>query len=502
MSRERWSSKLIFIFAAIGSAVGLGAVWRFPYLVGKYGGGAFLVPYFIILLVMGIPLLIMEFALGQKMQLGAVGAFGKINKKFRGIGLASILCGFAVTAYYTVVMAWGLLYTLFSFTMKWGEDTKGFFLNDVLQLSPDIGTMGYIIPSILISLVICWIFIYFSVWKGVKSVGKVVSITMPLPVIILLILCIRGVFLPGAGEGLLFYLKPNFTALLDREVWIAAMSQIFFTLTLGFGVMIAYASFQDKRSDITKSAFITAIVNVAISLVAGFAVFSTLGYMALQQNVPVSELASSGPSLAFIVFPQALSLIPGATFFAVLFFIMVLTLAIDSAFSLVEAIAVVVTDSYPRLRREQVILYICVVGFIGGIIFTTSAGLYYLDIVDHFITNYGLVLVSLFQCVTAGWIYGAGKLRTYINDVSDFALGKWWEIAIKYVIPVILVLLILTALSSDLVRAYENYPSWALDVAGWGILGLIATVSFFFSVLANGNNQNKEIKETKGAKPL
>ncbi|HBG60487.1 MAG: transporter [Omnitrophica WOR_2 bacterium GWF2_38_59] len=485
MERSRWSSKLIFLFAAIGSAVGMGNVWRFPYLAGKYGGGAFLIPYLIMLGVMGIPLLIMEFAIGQKMQLGAVGAFGNIKKKLASIGLGAVLCGFVVVSYYAVVMAWSLMYLVYSFTLKWGTDTKAFFFNDVLHLSNGVGTMGYISVPIIFSLIIIWLLVYFSVWKGVKSVGNVVIVTMPLPVILLIVLLIRGITLPGAMNGIIFYLKPNFIALLDFEVWSAAMSQIFFTLTLAFGVMIAYASFQHESSDIAKSAIITSVADSSISIVAGFAVFSTLGYMSLKSGVPVSELAASGPSLAFIVFPKALSLVPMAPLFAVLFFIMLITLGIDSAFSLVEAVSTVLHDNYPEIRREDVSMYVCVFGFIAGIIFSTFAGLYYLDITDHFITNYGLVGIGLLEVIAVGWIYKAENLRKYINEVSDIKIGKWWNILIKFIIPVILSLLLVTGIYRDIKTPYEGYPQWALFTFGWLMLAAVFTISYIFSLFSN-----------------
>ncbi|MFH1578452.1 MAG: sodium-dependent transporter [Candidatus Omnitrophota bacterium] len=481
MTRQRWPSKLIFIFAAIGSAVGLGNVWRFPYLAGKYGGGAFLVPYIIMLFILGVPLLIMEFAIGQRMQLGAVGSFKKIKHKLSGLGLGAVLCGFVVVSYYAVVMAWCLLYFIYSFTLKWGVDTKGFFFNNVLHLSKGVGDIGFISAEIIFALLFIWLLVYFSVWKGVKSVGKVVLVTMPLPIILLIALLIRGITLPGASEGIIFYLKPNFAALLDFDVWSAAMSQIFFTLSLAFGIMIAYASFQHESSDITKSALITSLVNCGISIVAGFAVFSTLGYMAIKSGVPVSELAASGPSLAFIVFPKALSLMALAPFFSVLFFLMLITLAIDSAFSLVEAVSTVVHDRYPHVRKEDISLYVCVIGFVCGIIFTTFAGLYYLDITDHFITNYGLVIVGLLEAWAIGWLYGADKLRGYINKVSDIKIGRWWNALIKFVIPACLLVLLTAGLYKDIRSPYEGYPQWAIFTFGWFMLLGVFLISFIFA---------------------
>ncbi len=476
--RQRWSSKMIFLFAAIGSAVGLGNVWRFPYLAGKYGGGSFLIPYVIILLIMGIPLLIMEFAIGQKMQLGAVRSFGKIHRKLAGIGVGAVLCGFVVVSYYAVVMAWSLIYFFHSFTMRWGTDTEHFFKSEVINLIKVNEGIGYISPAIIFALVVVWAMIYFSVWKGVKSVGKVVLITMPLPVILLIILLIRGITLPGALEGIIFYLKPNFTALLDPKLWGAAMSQIFFTLSLAFGIMIAYASYQHHTSDIAKSAVITSVTNSAVSIIAGFAVFSTLGYMSSQSGVPVSELAAEGPSLAFIVFPKALSLIPLAPVFAVLFFLMLITLGIDSAFSLVEAVSTVVHDNYPHVRKEDVSFYVCALGFICGIIFTTFAGLYYLDITDHFITNYGLVFIGLLEVWAIGWLYGAEKLRKYINDVSDIKIGKWWSVFIKFVIPVCLLIFLISTLKGDIKNPYGGYSQRMIFACGWLVLAGVLLISY------------------------
>lgn len=481
MERDRWSSKLLFIFAAIGSAAGLGNVWRFPYLAGKYGGGAFLIPYLIMLFILGIPLLIMEFAIGQKMQLGSVGSFRKIKHKLSGIGLGAVLCGFVVVSYYAVVMAWCILYSVFSFNLKWGSDTKTFFFTNVLHLSQGAGDIGFISAGILLALIVTWLSIYFSVWKGVVSVEKVILVTVPLPVILLIILLIRGVTLSGAMDGLIFYLKPDFRLLFSYEVWSAAASQIFFSLSLAFGIMIAYASYRHQSSDISKSAVLTSVGDTGVSIISGFAVFSTLGYMAQKSGIPLSELAASGPSLAFIVFPKALSLLPMAPFFAVLFFIMLITLAIDSAFSLVEAVSTIIHDKYPHIRKEDVSLYVCIFGFLSGIIFTTFAGLYYLDITDYFITNYGLVFVGLLETIAIGWLYGADKLRKYINEVSDIKIGRWWSFLIKYFIPVCLTILLVKSLLRDIKTPYENYPLWAIFTFGWGMLGVVFLISFLFA---------------------
>lgn len=468
MPRLRWSSRTVFFLAAIGSAVGLGNIWRFPYLAYEFGGGAFLVPYLIVLFVLGIPLLTLEFAIGQKLQKGAVASFRTIHPRLTGIGLAAIFCGFVVVVYYAVIMAWTLIFFLNSFQteLPWSSDAQGYFFGTVLRLSEGADQMGGINLSLLISLFITWLIIYFCVWKGVKSIGRIIMVTMPLPLILLILLFIRGITLEGAWTGIYFYLNPDFSTLLDTEIWLAAASQIFFTLTLGFGVMIAYASYNRQDQDVSQDALVTAVANSIISLFAGFVVFSVLGYMATVTGVDVEEVVASGPGLAFVVFPQALSLMPWAWFFSALFFLVLLSLGINSAFSLVESVDTVIADQTTRFTPPVIASIVCTVAFLLGIIFTTRAGLYYLDIIDHFITSFGLVLVGVFQCIAIGWIYGIDRLESYINRVSARKKSLWWSVSIRYVVPIILSVLVIVQFITELQGNYQGYPTWAISM-GW-----------------------------------
>ncbi|NEO47882.1 MAG: sodium-dependent transporter [Moorea sp. SIO4A3] len=471
MARQRWASRTVFLLAAVGSAVGLGNVWRFPYLAGKYGGGAFLVPYLIALVLIGVPLLMLEFAVGQKMQRGAIGSFRKLHPNFGSLGLFALMSAFIIVSYYAVVMGWSLIYFLASFGVKWSSDAKSYFFDSVLQISDGVNVLGGINWPILWSLVVVWVLIYFCIWKGTTSVGKVVVYSVPLPIILLGVLLLRAVTLPDFLNGWRLYLTPVWSALVDPEVWTAAFSQIFFTLSLGFGIMVTYASYKNSEDDIAKDTWLTALINSGISLFAGFVVFGILGYMAGVTNTPLAELAASGPGLAFVVFPEALSLMPLPWLFSLLFFVMLLSLGIDSAFSLVEALNATILDKQQQGNVAKVSIGVCLGGFIAGIIYTTRAGLYILDIVDHFVTNYNLMLVAIFQSILVGWVYGVEKLRRYINQVSDWKVGKWWNFSIKYLIPMALVALLATQFSKDIRTPYEGYPAWALGI-GWAIVFL------------------------------
>lgn len=273
--RDRWSNRAAFVLAAIGSAAGLGNAWRFPYMAYSNGGGAFLIPYFIALLTAGIPLIVLEFTMGQKTQRGAPGALAKVGRKFEGFGWWAVISGTIITSYYAGVMAWAWDFLAGSFTLGWAEDAGTYFYEEVLQISSGPGQLGGFSTPVLIGLLITWIVIYFILRNGAESVGKVVLITVPLPVLLLGVLLIRAVTLPGAIEGINYFLEPNFSMLANPSVWIDAYSQVFFTLSLGFGIMIAYASYMPEDSDIINNALITVFANSGISFMAGIAVFGT-----------------------------------------------------------------------------------------------------------------------------------------------------------------------------------------------------------------------------------
>ncbi len=384
-------------------------------------------------------------------------------------------------------MAWSLIYLLASFGVKWSGNAEGYFFQEVLQISEGVNILGGINWFILLSLFVVWLLVYCCVWEGTKSVGKVVLYSVPLPVILLGVLLIRAVTLPGFLQGWEMYLKPTWSALLNPEVWTAAFSQIFYTLSLAFGIMIAYASYKKSEDDIAKDTWMTALLNSGTSLFAGFVVFAVLGYMAWKTGTPIEELAASGPGLAFVVFPEALSLMPLPGLFSVLFFLMLLLLGIDSAFSLAEALNAAILDQYKHLQTAKVSMVVCFAASIAGIIYTTRAGLYFLDIVDHFVTSYNLLLVGIFQTILAGWIYGAEKLRRYINQVSDWQVGKWWNVSIKYIIPIVLTTLLVTQFSKDIKIPYQGYPTWALSI-GWAI-ALLPFLLFLFFLVKDKNQK-------------
>ncbi len=481
--QTHWDSRTAFILAAIGSAIGLGNIWRFPYVCYKYGGGAFLIPYLFALFTTGIPLMILEFSLGHKMNAAAPTAFARVKKKYEWIGWFALGVSFIITCYYAVIMGWAANFLKFSLTLEWGQsyaETKEFFFGNFLGLTESIAHFGSIKGWIVLALVFCWIWILASVWEGAKTVSKVVYVTVLLPWAILIVFMIRGLTLPGAFEGLRYYLTPDFSALLNLEVWAAAYTQAFFSLTLGFGVMIAYASFLPRKSDLVNNAFIICLADAATAFVSGIVVFSTLGFYALQEGKAVADVVASGPGLAFVTYPAIINALPASRLFGVLFFLMLLTLGIDSAFSLTEAVSAGIMDKW-KLSRKKVNFSIASIAFFIGLVFCMGSGLYWLDIVDRFMNNFGLIIVALLECIVLGYFYNLEELRQYANKNSEIRVGKWWNVLIKIVTPLALLVLLSNEIIDRIKGAYENYPRWAEFVGGWFVLLLIAVTALLLT---------------------
>ncbi|HDM78687.1 MAG TPA: sodium-dependent transporter [Deltaproteobacteria bacterium] len=480
MGRERWHSRAAFVLAAIGSAVGLGNVWRFPYMAYNNGGGAFLIPYFFALLIIGIPVMIIEFGLGSKMQAGPSYALEKVKKGTGWIGWGAVIVSYLLVAYYAIIIAWCWVFLFKSITVAWAGHEKVFFFEKILQISKDPASIGGFSVPVLIGSLITWITIYLIIFKGLGPIGKVAKITVILPIILLAIIFIRGITLPGSIKGIIFYLQPNFSKLLNAGVWISAFGQIFFSLSLGMGVMIAYSSFIPRDSDVNNNSFITCFANCGVSFFAGFAVFTVLGYLSYATGQPFSKVVSSGIGLAFVVFPTAIAKMPlFKSVFGVIFFMTLLSLGINSAFSLVEGFITNLRDLV-NISKERASLYVCAGAFLLGLIFTTKAGLYWLDIIDHYVANLGMVTVALVESILVGWFFGVDRFRKMVNETSEIRLGKWFNVVVKYIIPITLITMMTKYYYEEFQKPYGGYPVWCL-VIGAGLVISCFVISYFIN---------------------
>lgn len=476
--RPQWKSRVGFLLAAIGSAIGLGNIWRFPYLCYKNGGGAFLIPYFTALLVVGIPLMILEIGLGHKMRGSAPASYATVNKHWEWLGWWQIIfVMFGIVLYYSVVIAWCLNFFFYSFNLSWGLDPDTFFFKKFLMVGFSPFQVGDIRSPILFSLAAVWFLNWFIVFSGVeKGLERANKIFMPVLFGLVALLSLWSLRLPGAGQGVLVYIKPDFSKLKDMGVWIDAFSQIFFTLSLGFGIMIAYASYLPRKTEIVKDSIAISFTNCFFSVFAGFGVFAVLGYMAQATSQPVSKVVSQSIGLAFVAFPKAISLLPAfSQIFGMLFFGSLVIAGLSSSISILEAFTSGIVDKF-HYPRKIIVSILCVTGFLGSIIFTAQSGLFWLDIVDHFLTQYGLVIAAIFECLIVGWMYKAKKLREHIRHTSLVSVPKAWDFQVRVIIPLVLVVLLVNSLIKEFSLPYEGYPVLSLVIIGkdW----LIYTLAF------------------------
>lgn len=486
MKRERWSSRIAFVLSMIGSAVGLGNLWRFPYVAYKNGGGAFLIPYFVALFVAGIPLLMMETALGQKFQGSAAKSFSSVSKKFEWLGWFAIFVGVIICSYYAVVLSWALNYLFYSFNLSWNSSGSiNFFFNDFLRISQTPFDFSKFNFNIFAGLILIWFISGYVIVKGIKTLGNFNIFLLPLSILILLILLLRGITLKGSFSGLERFFTPDFKKLWTINVWLEAFSQIFFTLSLGFGILIAYASYRDEKTDVANNAKITGFTNSFVEFVAGITVFSTVGFLAFSKNVPIDSLKLGGPGLAFVTYPEAISNIPGLpNLFGIIFFLMLLFLGLTSLVSLMEAVVTGLKDKFNFSRKKSVFIIVAVDLFLG-LFYCFGSGLYWLDIVDHWILSYGLLVVGLFETIVIGWILGANKLRDFINEVSEIKIDRFFDLSIKYLVPFTLIVLILFSLFNELQKPYESYPLSARIYGGFLIVIFTLLISLLVSNFKN-----------------
>ncbi len=496
--RPQWGTRAGFILAAAGSAIGLGNIWRFPAVAYENGGGAFFLPYLFALLTAGIPLLIMEFAIGHKYRSSAPGSLKKINKNFEGIGWWQLAISFVISVYYAAVIAWALSYAVFSLNLKWGSDTEGFLFNNYLKLAETPGQFGGLVPGVLIPLIIIWLVTLFVLYRGVRK-GIEVANKFMLPALIVLftILVIRAVTLDGAAAGLNAFFKPNWDSILNGKVWVAAYGQIFFSLSIGFAIMVTYSSYLSRKSDITNNAFITGFANSGFELLAGIGVFSILGFMAMQQGVEVNEVVSGGVGLAFVVFPQIINQLPALNgLFGFLFFSSLMLAGFTSLISIVETFVAGVEEKF-NVTRTRSVLFGGGLAAIISILFSSKGGLYFLDVVDYFINNFGVALAGLIEVIAIAWIARQLKdLQDHANAISDIKIGLWWKICLGIITPIVLGYMMFDNLRTNIQENYEGYATWFVSVYGWGIAAAVIVIGIAFSFI-RGKNINIPPVESK-----
>ncbi|VFV41085.1 sodium-dependent neutral amino acid [Lynx pardinus] len=495
--RPSWDNRLQYLLSCIGFAVGLGNIWRFPYLCQTYGGGAFLIPYFVALVLEGIPLFHIELAVGQHLRTGSVGVWKAVSPYLGGVGLGCLTVCFLVSLYYNIVLTWVLWYFLNSFQnpLPWGScpldlnrtgfeaecqassPVSYFWYRQTLNVTADISDSGSIQWRLLACLAASWAVVYLCVIRGIESTGKV-------------------------------------RILLSPRVWLDAATQIFFSLSLAFGGHIAFASYNPHRNNCEKDAVIISLVNSLTSLYSSIAMFSVLGFKAandhgrcLDRNIlrlinafelpdqsvnrddyaavlthlnatqpeTVARLcletcrledfldkSASGTGLAFIIFTEAILHMPGAPAWAVLFFGMLFTLGLSSMFGNMEGIITPLLDmgvTHRFIPKEVLTGLACLVCFLLAICFTLQSGNYWLEIFDNYAAPLNLMVFAFFEVVGVAYVYGVQRFSDDVESMTGRRPGLYWQVTWKVVSPLLL-LTIFVAYVVTLARTPLSYKAW------------------------------------------
>ncbi|MDQ3387478.1 MAG: sodium-dependent transporter, partial [Actinomycetota bacterium] len=371
--RDQWGGKLGFILAAIGSAIGLGNIWRYPYIAYENGGGAFLLPYFIALVTAGIPVLILEYALGHRSRSAAPFAFRAMSRRWEWLGWWQIGGSFVIMTYYIVIIGWVLSYCYYSVGTQWGSDPDAFFNENYLGLTESFWMVGGMQWKVVLTTAIVWAVTYWLLRRGVsKGIELAARILIPTLVIMIGVIVIRGLTLPGAVDGLNVLLTPDFGELLNPNVWVAAYGQVFFSIGVAFSIMITYSSYLPRRTDLSNSAFIVALSNTGFEFFAALGVFSVLGFLAAQQNASIDEVVTQGVGLAFVAFPQIINELPALnSLFGLLFFGALLFAGLTSAVSILEAGIAGVKEKF-NLSRTAAVNWMCGLCALASILYATK----------------------------------------------------------------------------------------------------------------------------------
>ena len=435
--KQEWNSNLAFMMAMIGSAVGLGNIWRFPNVLYSNGGGSLMIPYIVSLFLLGISFVLVEYAVGFKFKKSLARILFTVSKKLEPVAWFILLIVFLITTYYVCVVGWDLIYIFLSFTKAWGSNPDLFFTNSVLHSTTSMSGLFTIVPAVLGSVFAIWFIAWFILKRDLnEGIGKVSKILLPLLCIIVVVIVAFSLTLPGASIGYTQIFRPDWSALTNLDVWLAAFGQIVFSLSLGMAIAMTYASYLPEGSKLVDNAVIVAFSNSGFEVFNSIGIFSILGFMTLSSGIPFNELVTSGTGLAFVVFPQVFNTMgPAAHIIGPLFFICILFAGITSVIALLEGVCYSISEKF-LIERKKTATVVCIVGFLISAIFATGIGSTLLGIFDGYLNNFALLFAVLLECIIFGWIYKFDDLIETLNNNSKIQVGKTWKVVIKYILPI------------------------------------------------------------------
>jgi len=439
--QAQWDSSLAFIFAMIGAAVGLGNIWRFSYVLYSNGGGSFFIPYFLAIAIMGVPFLILEYGVGFSFKESFSKIMRKIKPQFEIIAWILVLFVFIVTIYYMVILSWDLVYLLSSFTFNWGTDTAAYFVNSVGG-SSNLSNASFLLVPTTVGVLVLWVILWFISHRDVdKGIGKVSKILIPALFVIMGIIIVYALTLPGAGVGISTLLTPDWSMLLNVNIWLAAFAQIIFSLSMGQAIALTYASYLPENSKLIDNVLIVVASNSGFEICTAFGVFSILGYMSVTAGTPMVQLVTEGTGLVFIVFPMIFNIMgPVGRILAPLLFLAILFAGITSALGFLEPM-LSSTSAKLGWSRKKTATVLSIIGCAFSLLLTTGISSYLVGIIDTFVNEFGILLLIGIQCIIFAWFYGVEHFLPALNEHSTFKVGKTWSFVIKYLLPLVLIVM-------------------------------------------------------------
>lgn len=484
--RELWKSRKGFVYAAIGAAIGLGNLWRFPFQAYKNGGGAFFLPYIVALFTCAVPLMVLEYQYGRKVRGGSTKAFRMLGKKYEWVGWLQVMVPLVVMMFYNTIISVSVVFMFWSLGHAFGiinwMSAPGPIMGMIAGSASSpfdftAGISGYMLGFVVLVWIGNWLIVKNGISEGIEKCSKIFT---PILMVMMIIFMINSVTLTGATEGLNALFTPDFSKILNPNIWVAAYAQVFFSTTLAVGVMIAYGSYIPDDWDIVNSSFMTVFSNASFDIIAGITVFSTLGYLVNRMGISFDSFGN-GAGIAFIAFPIAVSTITENIFLqgmiGFLFFLCLFIAGLSSSISMLESFATAALDKFD-INRKKLVTIISLVGFAGSACFATYAGFnYILDIVDSHVGNYIIATSGLIETILMCKLYGIEKIRVEANEYSDFKIGRWFNFLLKYVTPVILGITVIT----NFITGIKNMNTANL-VFGWGTISLmLITATIFYN---------------------
>ena len=468
------NTKFFFVLAAVATALGIGNIWLFPYF--SFGqSGLFFVPYLIALFVLGAPLLMLEFSIGQYFDKNIVDLFSKIKRWFSAIGWLMVFNAFIAMSYYAVVIAWHVIYFFISFGQQWKNDPKSYFLSNVVQVSDGFHGFTQFSLPLFIALVISWLIVFLYVRKGFESLKKWFLAAFPVLIVLMFLFFIYSLTLENALNGVYSFLNPRMKNLLDFNVWLNAFSLALASLGISFGIMPALARKSGKGFIIGNSVFVV-MFKFLIGIALGFILFGILGFLSMKSSVGIDKLVFSDFSSEFTILAQALPYFYRPTLFSILFFVFFAMFFIFGTAALAYSITHVLVHKF-KTRHRNAAIFVAGFGFLLGLVYIIKPGFYIMDIASHFVF-YNILIAALLEVIAVGWVFDSEKIAVFIDNNSVLKIGYVWRFFIRYLIPIILLTLLFFQIKKNYLLNYNNYPLIYVLIFGVGIVVVPIVLAF------------------------